>query len=141
MICIVIQFSAAMGACKNPGQNNVIPLTSSSGSLFSPLYPQDYPTKIMCTWVITVPDGYFVRLRIKKFRLGLSCGSSSLQIFDGKTSSSNLLLKKFCGRDYDSNVFSSGRHLVVQYDLRENHFLDGLYFFDAVFEAVDRGKV
>ena len=81
-----------------------------------------------------------MRLRIKAFRLGYSCGSSSLQIFDGKSSSSNLL-KKFCGTDYDSNVFSSGRHLVVQYDLRENHFLDGLYFFDAVFEAVDRGKV
>ena len=81
-----------------------------------------------------------MRLRIKAFRLGYSCGSSSLQIFDGKSSSSNLL-KKFCGRDYDRNVFSSGRHLVVQYDLRENHFRDGFYFFDAVFEAVDRGKV
>ena len=81
-----------------------------------------------------------MRLRIKEFHLGDSCGSSSLQIFDGKSLSSNLL-KKFCGQDYDSNVFSSGHHLVVQYDLRENHFLDGLYFFDAVFEAVDRGKV
>ena len=82
-----------------------------------------------------------MRLRIKAFRLGYSCGSSSLQIFDGKSSSSNLLLKKFCGRDYDSNVFSSGRHLLVQYDLRRNDYFDGLYFFDAVFEAVDRGKV
>ena len=81
-----------------------------------------------------------MRLRIKAFRLGYSCGSSSLQIFDGKSSSSNLL-KKFCGRDYDSNVFSSGRHLVVQYDLRENVSFDNSYFFDAVFEAVDRGKV
>ena len=140
MNCTVIQFSATVGACKNPGQNNIIPITNSSGSLFSPLYPQDYPTKIMCTWVITVPEGYLVRLRIKAFRLGYSCGSSSLQIFDGKSSSSNLL-KKFCGRDYDSNVFSSGRHLVVQYDLRENVPYDNSYFFDAVFEAVDRGKV
>ena len=81
-----------------------------------------------------------MRLRIKAFRLGLSCGSSSLQIFDGKSSSSNLL-KKFCGTYYDSNVFSSGRHLVVQYDLRKNFYHDGLYLFHAVFEAVDRGKV
>ena len=81
-----------------------------------------------------------MRLRIKAFSLGRRCGSSTLQIFDGKSSSSNLL-KKFCGEDYVSNVFSSGRDLVVQYDLRENHVLDGLYFFDAVFEAVDRGKV
>ena len=79
-----------------------------------------------------------MRLRIKA--LGLTCGSSTLQIFDGKSSSSNLL-KKFCGTDYDSNVFSSGRHLVVQYDLRKNFHHNGLYFFDAVFEAVDRGKV
>ena len=140
MNCTVIQFSAAMGACKHPGQNNIIPMSSSSGSLSSPLYPQDYPTKIKCTWVITVPEGYFVRLRIKRFRLGLSCGSSSLQIFDGKSSSSNLLLRKFCGRDYDSNVFSSGRHLLVQYDSRKE-YLVGDVFFDAVFEAVDRGKV
>ena len=81
-----------------------------------------------------------MRLRIKRFRLGLSCGSSSLQIFDGKSSSSNLLLRKFCGRDYDSNVFSSGRHLLVQYDSRKE-YLVGDVFFDAVFEAVDRGKV
>ena len=81
-----------------------------------------------------------MRLRIKAFSLGRRCGSSTLQIFDGKSSSSNLL-KKFCGRDYYRNVFSSGRHLVVQYDLRENVPFDNSYFFDAVFEAVDRGKV
>ena len=59
-----------------------------------------------------------MRLRIRAFRLGYSCGSSSLQIFDGKSSSSNLL-KKFCGKDYNLNVFSSGRHLLVQYDSRQ----------------------
>ena len=80
-----------------------------------------------------------MRLRIKAFRLGYSCGSSSLQIFDGKSSSSNLL-KKFCGKDYNLNVFSSGRHLLVQYDSRQE-YLFGDVFFDAVFEAVNRGKV
>ena len=50
------------------------------------------------------------------------------------------LLKKFCGKHYNFNVFSSGRHLLVQYDSRQE-YLVGDDFFDAVFEAVDRGKV
>ena len=128
-----------MGPCKNRGQDNIIPLTGVTGSLFSPLYPRDYPHNIMCTWVITVPEGHFVKLRIKSSKLTHRCYESgpTLDIRDGLTSSSNLL-KSFCGQKVEPSVFSSGRHLWVRLDSR-NDLLDSVRFY-ALFEAVKQCK-
>ena len=70
--------------------------------------------------------------------MGYTCGTSSLQIRDGQSSSSNLL-KKFCGSEYESSVFSSSRYLLVQFDSKKE-YLSGKSLFDAVFEAVKQGK-
>ena len=125
-----------MGPCKNPGQDNLIPLTGDTGTLFSPLYPRKFEESISCTWVITVPDGHFVKLRIKSFDLGM-CDRSSLKIRDGQSASSNLL-KSFCRWRFEKSVFSSSRHLWVQYSA--NDPVVGDMFF-AVFEAVKQCKI
>jgi len=126
----------AMGLCKNRGKNNVIPLTGKTGELFSPLFPRDYPHSIMCTWVITVPEGHFVKLRIKSFKLSSICYDlgPTLDIRDGQSSSSNRL-KSFCGQRFEPSVFSSGRHLWVRFDIPEDDAIYD-YGFYAVFEAV-----
>ncbi len=125
-----------MGPCKNPGQDNLIPLTGATGTLFSPLYPRKFRESITCTWVITVPDGHFVRLRIKAFDFGL-CEKSSLKIRDGQSSSSNLL-KSFCMYTFEKSLFSSSHHLWVQYSAQDP--IGGDMFY-AVFEAVKQCKL
>ena len=61
--------SASLGPCKLQREDNVIPLTGTTGTLFSPLYPQTYPPSMTCTWMITVPKGKFVKLKISSFFL------------------------------------------------------------------------
>ena len=127
-----------MGPCNITGVENVIPLTGETGRLFSPLYPLTYPSDMMCTWKITVPEGNFVRLRITSFDLGFSCRGTALKIHDGHSSSGNLL-KSFCGRTFEHSVFSSGRYLWVRFQSPKDGYVYGTGF-NAVFEAVTQCK-
>lgn len=127
-----------MGPCKLQGVDNVIPLTGKAGNLFSPLYPHTYPPNMKCTWVITVPDGHFVKLKITSFHLENICNGPTLQIRDGQGESSDLL-KSLCGRKFESSVFSSGRHLWVRFKTPTDKSLSGTGF-NALFEAVNQRK-
>ncbi|XP_078364752.1 tolloid-like protein 2 [Oculina patagonica] len=123
---------SAVGLCRGP-QANVIALTNQTGSFFSPLFPSDFPAGTQCTWVITVPEGHFVKLSIKSFLLDRSCSYSFLRIWDGQNSTSDLL-NTFCGEEFEASVFSSGRHLRVHLDSSfTNYHAPGFY---AVYETV-----
>ena len=116
----------------------MIPLSGETGRLFSPLHPDAYPPDMMCTWIITVPEGRFVKLSIKSFNLEKTCNGPVLEIRDGLTSSSNVL-KSFCGGDFEPSVFSSGRHLWIRFQTPgDNHLLGN--GFDATYEAVTQCK-
>ena len=136
-ICFfVFSVSASLGPCKLQGEDNVISLTGTTGRLFSPLYPQIYPPNMTCTWMITVPKGKFVKLKISSFFLEIFCSGPSLKIRDGQSESSDLL-KSFCGRKFESSLFSSGRHLWVRFHSPNKKYLRGTGF-NAVFEAVNQ---
>lgn len=132
-------FPAAVGLCRGP-QNKVISLRSETGRIFSPLFPSDFPTGIKCTWVITVPEGYYVKLRMKSLKLDRSCSHSFLYIWDGRNSTSDLL-NKFCGEEFEPSVFSSGRSLRVHLDSsrvsESSYHAPGL---DAFYETVKQRK-
>lgn len=130
-----------MGPCIYPYRDNVIPLTGETGRLFSPLYPRNLAISITCTWVITVPKGHFVRLRIKDLILKSESGyRSTLYIRDGQNSSSGLLKKYGDDESFQTSMFSSGRYLRVQFDSRKGYQSSYVSKFDAVFEAVRQGK-
>ena len=131
-IIIIIIISAAMGPCKYP--HNVIRLTGERGNLSSPLYPRKFHDIINCTWVITAPEGNFVKLRIKSLDFGRYSGCS-LTIRDGPSSAS-ALLKSF-QINYESSVFSSSPHLWVQFISTQSY--QGASFY-AEFEAVKQRK-
>lgn len=132
-------FPAAVGLCRGP-QNKVISLTSETGRIFSPLFPSDFPAGIKCTWVITVPEGHYVKLRMKSLKLDRSCSHSFLYIWDGRNSTSDLL-NKFCGEEFEPSVFSSGRSLRVHLDSsrvsESSYHAPGL---DAFYETVKQRK-
>ena len=118
--------------------DNVIALNGTSGTLFSPSYPQIYPPNMTCTWIITVPEGEFVRLKLTSFHLEDSCIGAKLEIGDRKNSS-NDLLKSFCGKKFESSSFSSGRYLWIRFVSPDIKDLIGTGF-SAVFEAVKQCK-
>ncbi|PFX19451.1 Cubilin [Stylophora pistillata] len=126
----------AMGPCKTQGIDNVIPLSGKTGRLFSPLYPETFPNDMRCTWIISVPEGHFVKLRITSFLLAYVCKQTTLEIRDGQSSSSDLL-RNFCGSSFERSVFSSGRHLWVRFHSDKDEFLYGTGF-DAFFEMVSQ---
>ena len=135
-----------MGPCNRTWQNNIIPLIGEAGKLFSPLYPRKSSLSISCTWVITVPEGHFVRLRIKDIELDQGC-HIKLHIRDGNSSSDDLLkstcdwrLRSSAFGSVEHSMFSSGRFLWVQFDSLRYHASYSSKF-DAVYEAVKQGEV
>lgn len=141
-VCYLISrfhFLAVVGLCRGP-QNQVISLERETGRIFSPLFPSDFPAGIKCTWVITVPEGRYVKLRMKSLKLDRTCSYSFLYIWDGWNSTGDLL-NKFCGEEFQPSVFSSGRYLRVHLDssrvAASSYHAPG---FDAVYEAVKQRK-
>ena len=133
--------AVTIGPCKTQGIDNVIPLTGKTGRLFSPLFPLTFPHDMKCTWIITVPEGHFVKLRITSFFLAHVCSKTDLEIRDGLNLSSRLL-KTFCGDSFERSVFSSGRHLWVRFQSAKagDELLYGTGF-DALFEMVSQCKI
>ena len=132
-----------MGPCKHPWRENVITMIGETGRLFSPQYPRSFADSIQCTWIITAPEGKFVKLSIKTLQLGPDCHYFALYIWDGQNSSSDLL-KKYCKDEgFQSRlpyVFSNGRHLSVKFRSLD-YFGSCVSKFDAVFEVVNQGKI
>lgn len=141
IISFYILISAGVGPCKLDGVDNVIPMTGSTGKVFSPKFPPGTrPRDTMCTWIITVPEGHFVRFSLTSYKFADSCGNrnTTLEIRDGESSSSDLL-KLFCEWPYAEEVFSSNRHLWVRFQSPKPDWT--FYFrFSAVFEAVKQRK-
>ena len=77
---------------------------SLSGSFASPRYPSNYPDNKRCTWGITVPDGYRIKLVFLEFYT--EARYDSLKIHDGPSSSSTEIAS-MSGRYSSNPVYSS----------------------------------
>lgn len=137
---IFVVVSAAMGQCNTPGANEIVRLTEKTGTLDHVLNSSVPSDDVKCiTWIITVPEGHVVKLRIIAFwYLDRACKNSTLQIRDGPNSTSEAF-ESLCGLGKDELVtlFSSDRHLWVQLQYSNDHKAE-IY---AVFEAVKQCKV
>ena len=96
---------------------NGVTLTGLSGSFSSPNYPSDYPNSETCRWIISVPQGYRIRLDFTTFILETcsSCLCDHVIIRDGSADNS-LKLGEFCGNNRPPPTFSSGRDMWVEFD-------------------------
>ncbi|XP_068744395.1 tolloid-like protein 2 [Montipora capricornis] len=97
---------------------NAVPLTGSSGSFSSPNYPSDYPNSETCRWIISVPQGYIVRLEFSTFILEScveSCSCDHVIIRDGSAEDSPKL-GEFCGDNRPPTVYSSDRYMWVEFE-------------------------
>ena len=128
-----------MEQCNAPGANEIVRLSEKEGILQLLLDSSILSDYVKCiTWIITVPEGHVVKLRIIEFWfLERTCKNSTLQIRDGQNSTSEAF-ESLCGlgKDELATLFSSNRHLWVQLQYSNDHEA-GIY---AVFEAVKQCK-
>ncbi|XP_078357451.1 uncharacterized protein LOC144642360 [Oculina patagonica] len=109
--------SSVKGQCSQSG----ITLTGTSGNVSSPSYPSNYPNRQTCRWIITVPQGYLVRLSFEVFQLETCavpspvCSCDHVEVRDGRDGSSKQL-GRYCGNDQPSPVHSSGRFMWMEFD-------------------------
>ncbi|KAJ7383305.1 hypothetical protein OS493_029271 [Desmophyllum pertusum] len=92
-------------------------LTDPSGNFTSPYYPQHYSHDLDCTWIISVTPGYYIYLHFEHFHLedgGSHCPYDYVQIFDGYSSSSSLILKR-CAYQDAWCVYSNSSVLHVRF--------------------------
>ena len=89
---------------------------SKSGSLFgsfaSPKYPNNYPDNERCTWGITVPSGYRIKVVFNEFDTESSY--DSLKIFDGPSSLS-VEIASISGQHSGPAYISSGSALWFEF--------------------------
>ncbi|XP_032222552.2 putative uncharacterized protein DDB_G0290521 [Nematostella vectensis] len=85
-----------------------------SGVFATPNYPYVYPANINCTWSITVPKGYHIRLNLKRIWVPVSnnCASDHVTILDGFGKSARVL-KVLCGHLSVPEVLSTGQFMQV----------------------------
>ena len=87
-------------------------LTGSSGSFSSPNFPNSFPSYIRCTWNITVPSGYIIKLSFHNFTLGYpSRNGSRLTITNVWSDDGYHPFLLF--RDYPPPVYSVGNSIQV----------------------------
>ena len=87
------------------------------GNFTSPGYPYNYPDDLDCTWIITVPNGYYVYVHFEHFHLEgsrNSCPYDYVQIYD-ENNPWNPIITKRC--DYHDSwcVYSNSNVLCVRF--------------------------
>ena len=89
--------------------------TDLQGNFTSPNYPNNYPHNLKCTWIITVPSGYYVYLYFHHFNLegGYNCPYDYVEVFD-RNSSTNSTIKR-CSYQSTWCVYSTSSTVYVRF--------------------------
>ncbi|VDO95719.1 unnamed protein product [Soboliphyme baturini] len=101
-------------------------MTELRGRFHTPGYPSPYPSDTDCSWLISLPHGYVVKLFITDLNIGNSiqrCFSyegnqGSLTIYDGPSDNGSFpLLARYCGNAVPPSpkVVSTGNEVFVRF--------------------------
>ena len=109
-----------------PSSSNLV----YSGSFSSPNFPNSYSNGESCSWGITVPSGYRVKVEFHAFEL--EQGYDFLYIYDGPSDSSPQL-GRISGHYPPCFFYSNGGSLWFRFETDSSQTRQG---FDATFTAV-----
>ncbi|XP_055699503.1 dorsal-ventral patterning protein tolloid isoform X2 [Phlebotomus papatasi] len=98
--------------CKEGGCKHEI--TSPSGQIFSPNYPDYYPAKKDCVWHFTTTPGHRIRLIFSNFEVEphQECAYDHIAIYDGDNPDSSTL-GRFCGSKTPHPISSTSNELLL----------------------------
>ncbi|XP_076875977.1 bone morphogenetic protein 1b isoform X2 [Brachyhypopomus gauderio] len=100
--------------CKEAGCDQVI--TSVSGIITSPNWPDKYPSKKACTWALTTTPGHRIKLAFNEIDMEshLECSYDHLEIYDGPDSRFPSL-GRFCSSRKPLPVISTGNKMFLRF--------------------------
>ena len=120
---------------------------SDKKTLTSPGYPLLPPASLFswwCKWILKVPDdlstggAYVLKVTFNHFNLQKSY--DRLTFYDGIDSSYKRLGKSYTGTVHPDVIYSTGRHMFVDFSVEEKYLLEA-GSFSLNFSAVVRGNV
>ncbi|XP_022107899.1 cubilin-like isoform X2 [Acanthaster planci] len=114
--------------------------TGDTGIIASPPHPQGYPHGVNCIYVITVSDGYVIRLTFNSFSLesATNCIFDYVQIYDNATNAASPDLGRYCGSDSPPVLTTSGNIMTVIFHTDSSVAREG---FTANYVALDATTV
>ncbi|XP_073181516.1 bone morphogenetic protein 1 isoform X6 [Lepidochelys kempii] len=91
-------------------------MKKDNGHIQSPNYPDEYRPNKVCTWKITISEGFHVGLTFQSFEIERhdSCAYDYLEIRDGSTESSSLI-GRYCGYDKPDDIKSTSNKLWMKF--------------------------
>ncbi|XP_052588775.1 bone morphogenetic protein 1 isoform X1 [Peromyscus californicus insignis] len=100
--------------CKEAGCEHK--LTSTSGTITSPNWPDKYPSKKECTWAISSTPGHRVKLTFVEMDIESQpeCAYDHLEVFDGRDAKAPLL-GRFCGTKKPEPVLATGSRMFLRF--------------------------
>ncbi|KAK4871991.1 hypothetical protein RN001_016115 [Aquatica leii] len=88
-------------------------MSTFSGSLHSPNYPQNYDKSDLCEWFIEVEDTHLIELTFFDLDLAENCDTDFIKVYDGP-SAGYPLLQKICGKTKPGTIRSTRSHMTVE---------------------------
>ncbi|KAM4704245.1 membrane frizzled-related protein isoform 2-T2 [Rhinophrynus dorsalis] len=115
-------------------------LTNIQGSLSSPNHPGLYPGKMVCRWIITVPDGLIIQLHFHNFSLesDQGCKFDYVEIHDSAGLGASSLMGRFCGSKLPPPISSSGAQMYILFVSDEEESDSGFY---ATYQALNATEI
>ncbi|XP_061672019.1 bone morphogenetic protein 1a [Syngnathoides biaculeatus] len=100
--------------CKEAGCDHTV--TSVSGTITSPNWPDKYPSKKACTWSLTTTPGHRIKIAFNEIDMEahLECAYDHIEIYDGKDGKAQSL-GRFCGTKKPQPLTSSGNKLFIRF--------------------------
>ncbi|RZC35073.1 CUB, FXa inhibition and/or EGF CA domain containing protein, partial [Asbolus verrucosus] len=92
-------------------------ISSISGNITSPNYPNDYPTQKNCEWKFITTPGHRINVSFTSFRTEIhsNCTYDYVTFFDQGFISDDYILGRFCGTVLPAPVVSSSNKLTMTF--------------------------
>uniref|UniRef100_A0A8C3WW08 Metalloendopeptidase n=1 Tax=Catagonus wagneri TaxID=51154 RepID=A0A8C3WW08_9CETA len=100
--------------CKEAGCDHKV--TSTSGTIASPNWPDKYPSKKECTWAISSTPGHRVKLTFLEMDIESQpeCAYDHLEVYDGRDAKAPVL-GRFCGSKKPEPVLATGSRMFLRF--------------------------
>ncbi|XP_038149701.1 bone morphogenetic protein 1-like isoform X2 [Cyprinodon tularosa] len=100
--------------CKEAGCDHFV--NTISGTISSPNWPDNYPSKKACTWSLSTTPGHRIKLIFNEVDMEahLECAYDHLEIFDGEDVRAPML-GHFCGNKLPAPILSSSSKMFLRF--------------------------
>ncbi|MBN3300558.1 bone morphogenetic protein 1a [Amia ocellicauda] len=100
--------------CKEAGCDHKV--TTVSGTITSPNWPDKYPSKKACSWAISITPGHRIKFSFNEIDMEahMECAYDHVEIFDGRDAKATSM-GKFCGTKKPQPLISSTNKMFIKF--------------------------